>query len=59
MGASEKEGIAEEVDEKKPGLDFGGLLASVNGNSDFDLQSERSFREKGQQISDLQRTGFP
>lgn len=57
VGTSEKEVIAEEVNKEKPGFDFSGLLASVDGNGDFVLQSERSFREKGQQISDLQRTG--
>jgi hypothetical protein len=42
MGTSKEEGIAQEMDEQKPGLDFSGVLISVNGNGDSVFQSKRS-----------------
>lgn len=45
--AGEKKRVAEEMDEEKPGFDFSGVLASIDGNGDLVLQSKRPFRTYG------------
>ena len=34
VGTGEEQGVAQEMDEKEPGLDFRGVLGTVDGNGD-------------------------